>query len=249
MQSVTRVFLSVTREPDSPKPQPPNAGSQSTTQPIHPKQRGRHSAPQRAPLPKATAHPSSPPGAGRPPPPAKTLRPISNHLPHCEDRVLDGPASGEKGSKGGPYKYCNPRTCMTYHRLEAVPWLPWLPHTLRAAIWRGIQRSWPTKQRRMAKVTIMQLTYFVRSRDREGPGSRHEGSREGPRGSSRGILRTPSSSSAVDPNASSYHEVASAHLTHSALWTPPYSLISSSAVDPNASSYHEVKHLQQQSRQ
>ena len=28
----------------------------------------------------------------------------------CEDRVLDGPASGEKGSKGGLYKYCNPRT-------------------------------------------------------------------------------------------------------------------------------------------
>ena len=23
--------------------------------------------------------------------------------PRCEDRVLDGPASGEKGSKGGPY--------------------------------------------------------------------------------------------------------------------------------------------------
>jgi len=28
----------------------------------------------------------------------------------CEDRFLDGPASGEKGSKGGSYKYCNPRT-------------------------------------------------------------------------------------------------------------------------------------------
>jgi hypothetical protein len=28
----------------------------------------------------------------------------------CEDRVLDGPASGEKGSKGRPYKYCDPRT-------------------------------------------------------------------------------------------------------------------------------------------
>ena len=27
-----------------------------------------------------------------------------------EDRVLDGPASGEKGSKGGPYMNCNPRT-------------------------------------------------------------------------------------------------------------------------------------------
>ena len=27
-----------------------------------------------------------------------------------EDRVLDGPASGEKGSKGGPSKHCNPRT-------------------------------------------------------------------------------------------------------------------------------------------
>jgi len=25
----------------------------------------------------------------------------------CEDQVLDGPASGEKGSKCGPYKYCN----------------------------------------------------------------------------------------------------------------------------------------------
>jgi len=25
-----------------------------------------------------------------------------------EDRVLDGPASGEKVSKGGPYKYHNP---------------------------------------------------------------------------------------------------------------------------------------------
>ena len=30
----------------------------------------------------------------------------------CEDRVLDGPASGEKGSKGGPYMYCDPRTRM-----------------------------------------------------------------------------------------------------------------------------------------
>jgi len=39
----------------------------------------------------------------------------------CEDRVLDGPASGQKGSKGGHYKYCNPRTCMNYHKLEAVP--------------------------------------------------------------------------------------------------------------------------------
>jgi len=28
----------------------------------------------------------------------------------CEDRVLDGPASGETGSKGGPCKYYNPRT-------------------------------------------------------------------------------------------------------------------------------------------
>jgi len=28
----------------------------------------------------------------------------------CEDQVLDGPASGEKGSKGGPSMYCNPRT-------------------------------------------------------------------------------------------------------------------------------------------
>ena len=28
----------------------------------------------------------------------------------CEDRVLDGPASGGKGSKVGPYTYCNPRT-------------------------------------------------------------------------------------------------------------------------------------------
>ena len=28
----------------------------------------------------------------------------------CEDRVLDGPASGETGTKGGPYMYCNPRT-------------------------------------------------------------------------------------------------------------------------------------------
>ena len=27
-----------------------------------------------------------------------------------EDRVLDGPASGEKSFKGGPYTYCNPRT-------------------------------------------------------------------------------------------------------------------------------------------
>ena len=27
----------------------------------------------------------------------------------CEDRVLDGPASGGKGSTGGPYMYCNPR--------------------------------------------------------------------------------------------------------------------------------------------
>jgi len=33
-----------------------------------------------------------------------------NHGERCEDRVLDGPASGEKGSKGGPYMYCNPRT-------------------------------------------------------------------------------------------------------------------------------------------
>ena len=29
--------------------------------------------------------------------------------PPCEDRVLDGPASGGKGSKGGPCKYCDPR--------------------------------------------------------------------------------------------------------------------------------------------
>jgi len=29
----------------------------------------------------------------------------------CEDRVLDGPASGEKGSEGGPYTYGNPREC------------------------------------------------------------------------------------------------------------------------------------------
>jgi len=28
----------------------------------------------------------------------------------CEDQVLDGPASGGKGFKDGPYKYCNPRT-------------------------------------------------------------------------------------------------------------------------------------------
>ena len=27
-----------------------------------------------------------------------------------EDRVLDGPASGEKSFKGGPCTYCNPRT-------------------------------------------------------------------------------------------------------------------------------------------
>ena len=32
------------------------------------------------------------------------------HSRSCEDRVLDGPASGTKGSKGGPYKYFNPRT-------------------------------------------------------------------------------------------------------------------------------------------
>ena len=34
----------------------------------------------------------------------------STAVSSCEDRVLDGPASGEKGPKGGPYKYCNPRT-------------------------------------------------------------------------------------------------------------------------------------------
>jgi len=28
---------------------------------------------------------------------------------------MDGPASGEKGSKGGPYKYCNDRTWMNFH--------------------------------------------------------------------------------------------------------------------------------------
>ena len=28
----------------------------------------------------------------------------------CEDRVLEGPASGGKGSKGGPYQYCNHAT-------------------------------------------------------------------------------------------------------------------------------------------
>ena len=44
----------------------------------------------------------------------------------CEDQVPDGPAS-EKGSKCGPFQYCDPRTWMNYHRLEAVPWLPWLP--------------------------------------------------------------------------------------------------------------------------
>ena len=31
------------------------------------------------------------------------------HAP-CEDRVLDEHASGEKGAKGGPYQYGNPRT-------------------------------------------------------------------------------------------------------------------------------------------
>ena len=28
----------------------------------------------------------------------------------CEDRVLDGPASRQKGFKGGPYLYCDPRS-------------------------------------------------------------------------------------------------------------------------------------------
>jgi len=35
---------------------------------------------------------------------------VTKFAVHCEVRVLDGPASGEKASKGGPYKYCNPRT-------------------------------------------------------------------------------------------------------------------------------------------
>jgi hypothetical protein len=39
----------------------------------------------------------------------------------CEDRVLDGPASWGKGSKGGPYKCCHPRTCMNFHRSKARP--------------------------------------------------------------------------------------------------------------------------------
>ena len=30
--------------------------------------------------------------------------------PWCEDRVLDGPASGKMGCTGGSYMYCNPRT-------------------------------------------------------------------------------------------------------------------------------------------
>ena len=51
----------------------------------------------------------------------------------CEDRVLDGPASGEKGSKVWRYKYCNPRTRMNYHRLEAVSWLPWLSRRVPCA--------------------------------------------------------------------------------------------------------------------
>ena len=46
-----------------------------------------------------------------------------------EDRVLDGPASGEKGFTGGPYRYCNPRTRINYRKLKAAPWLPWLSHT------------------------------------------------------------------------------------------------------------------------
>jgi len=28
---------------------------------------------------------------------------------------MDGPASGEKGSKGGPYMFCNPRTGVGVH--------------------------------------------------------------------------------------------------------------------------------------
>ena len=31
-------------------------------------------------------------------------RPVQCLPYHCEDRFLDGPASGKKGSKGGPYK-------------------------------------------------------------------------------------------------------------------------------------------------
>ena len=41
----------------------------------------------------------------------------------CDDRVLDRPTLGGKGSKRGPYQYCNLSTWMHYHRLEAVPWL------------------------------------------------------------------------------------------------------------------------------
>jgi len=40
------------------------------------------------------------------------LGPASPQPPRggCEDRVLDGPVSGEKGSKGEPYVSCNHRT-------------------------------------------------------------------------------------------------------------------------------------------
>ena len=31
-------------------------------------------------------------------------------VPQLISNILDGPASGGKGSKGGPYQYCNPRT-------------------------------------------------------------------------------------------------------------------------------------------
>ena len=38
-------------------------------------------------------------------------RPQLRVLPrHCEDRVLDGPASGKKAPRVGPFKNCNPRT-------------------------------------------------------------------------------------------------------------------------------------------
>jgi len=36
------------------------------------------------------------------PTPPANARPVPAHAP-CQDRVLDGPTSGEKGSKGGPY--------------------------------------------------------------------------------------------------------------------------------------------------
>ena len=80
---------------------------------------GRRSKSKRQPVSKAkdgsNRTPEVEPEAGceAPIPVKSNPRQIPVHairIPDCEDRVLDGPASGGKGSKGEPNMYHNPRT-------------------------------------------------------------------------------------------------------------------------------------------